>query len=192
MHKRASLAPAVQHHLTLVRELERTGDAAGAEKTREALMKLLQEKGISGSPLQGFGYAFCVQMPGFLCMFAAVRGMATHPMAYRDFVADAASWVTSPALPDPLGVFPVSSALAILANAELQMRYNQNLDPYMLYVVRGAVLLFVPLTMQMPSGMIAWIFANTVTESAYQIQTRMLPSILDFGTFEFGKFAIKP
>eukprot|EP00930_Biecheleria_cincta_P007044 TRINITY_DN108187_c0_g1_i1.p2 TRINITY_DN108187_c0_g1~~TRINITY_DN108187_c0_g1_i1.p2 ORF type:complete len:106 (-),score=7.93 TRINITY_DN108187_c0_g1_i1:69-386(-) len=73
-------------------------------------------------------------------------------------------WLDSLVLPDPLGVLPVLSALAVLSNAELNAnppQPGQERDAeYFKLVIRGATLAFVPITAGLPAAIFLFIATN--------------------------------
>eukprot|EP00928_Gymnodinium_smaydae_P071225 TRINITY_DN5486_c1_g8_i1.p1 TRINITY_DN5486_c1_g8~~TRINITY_DN5486_c1_g8_i1.p1 ORF type:complete len:377 (+),score=80.16 TRINITY_DN5486_c1_g8_i1:37-1131(+) len=116
------------------------------------------------SPMQGMGYQFGCVMPLYFLGYCALGGMAGHPEAFFRFVSAPTLWLDSLVLPDPYGVLPVVSALAVLANAEVNgppIRKGQEENAaYMKLVVRGAMLTFVPMTAVLPAGMLIFMSVN--------------------------------
>ena len=103
-----------------------------------------------------------------------VSGMCTHPEAFRSFALDAPGWLDSLALPDPYGILPAISILAVLSNIEFSTRAFAKLrsvpltekeksdEQYMLLVLRGATMLFAPMTMWLPSCMYVMLVSNNL------------------------------
>lgn len=143
--------------------------AAGAERaeaeleeTQERLKAFIQETKFS--PMQGMGYQFGCLMPLYFTAYCTLRGIVTHPDSFRDFVAAPTMWLESLVLPDPLGVLPALSALAVLSNAELNANPpnpGQERDAeYFKLVIRGATLAFVPITAGLPAAIFLFIATN--------------------------------
>ncbi|CAE8611972.1 unnamed protein product [Polarella glacialis] len=108
-------------------------------------------------------------MPIYFTGYCTLRGMVMHPDSFRDFVTHPNLWLDSLVLPDPLGVLPVLSALAVLSNIELnsppaQKGKEADAD-YMRLVLRGATLAFVPVTAMMPSAIFIFIATNGIYTS---------------------------
>jgi len=116
------------------------------------------------SPLQGMGYQWLCIVPLSVHTDFALRGMLAHPDAFHDFVVARSLWLDSLVLADPFGVWPVLSALAVLANMELNSPRPQDGQEenalYMKLVMRGATLTFVPITALLPSAMIVFMGSN--------------------------------
>merc|ERR1719213_1616492 len=99
-------------------------------------------------------------MPMYILFYCSVRGMIAHPVTFSSFAVDPSLWMDSLLLADPLGIMPVVSACAVLLNAEINSpppREGQEENAlYFRYVIRGAVLAFVPLTSMLSSSMLVF------------------------------------
>ncbi|CAJ1437057.1 unnamed protein product, partial [Effrenium voratum] len=97
-------------------------------------------------PLQGLGYQLGFVVPIGLTYFGALYGIMQHPDAFRDFATAPSLWLDSLLLPDPLGVLPCLSALALLGNAEVNATPpkpgQEETAKYFQLVIRGALLTF--------------------------------------------------
>lgn len=126
--------------------------------------------GLTGNPLQGFGYMFMAQLPWTTTMLFAIRGMSTEPELFPSFAFDSSFlWCESLALPDPYGILPFLSSAAIALSS-----YNRESIPsrkgsisardriYVKYAMRAACFTFLPFAMQLPSGMLIFFIFNTV------------------------------
>ena len=134
----------------------------------------MQGYGLSGNPLQGFGYLFAAQIPWVTTMLFALRGMSTQPDLFPSFALDSKFlWCESLALPDPYGILPLVSSTAIVLSSK---RYN-NRSPqdassgrslsvrdevYVKYAIHGACFTFLPFAMQLPAGILIFFIFNTV------------------------------
>eukprot|EP00747_Dinoflagellata_sp_TGD_P016871 gnl/TRDRNA2_/TRDRNA2_125430_c0_seq1.p1 gnl/TRDRNA2_/TRDRNA2_125430_c0~~gnl/TRDRNA2_/TRDRNA2_125430_c0_seq1.p1 ORF type:complete len:406 (-),score=76.33 gnl/TRDRNA2_/TRDRNA2_125430_c0_seq1:62-1279(-) len=145
------------------------GGAAAAEKAEADLKRLHEQaadflKHTHFSPLQGMGYQFLVVAPTYMLIYFALRGIIGHPDSFRGIVTDPTLWIDSLVLTDPYGVLPVLSAVAVLANAEVNSPKPQEGQEenamYFRFVIRGACLAFVPVTSTLPAGMLLFMAAN--------------------------------
>ena len=126
----------------------------------------LSAKGLSNNPFQGLGYAALIQFPWSMTMFLSIRDMSTHPDLFRDFTADSNMlWCPSLALPDPYGILPLLSSVMVLRNLHSSSRRsatNAMIETVRLkYVLSAATLTFLPVLMQLPSGIILFFMVNT-------------------------------
>ena len=130
----------------------------------------MKSYGLTGNPLQGFGYTFMAQLPWTTTMLFAIRGMSTQPDLFPSFAFDSAFlWCESLALPDPYGILPFISSASIALSS-----YNRQSDSsqkgslsardriYVNYAVRAACFTFLPFAMQLPAGMLIFFIFNTV------------------------------
>ncbi|CAE7238199.1 OXA1 [Symbiodinium necroappetens] len=149
------------------------GGAAGAakaekaeadlQKATERFQAFTQETGFN--PVQGLGYQVGVVLPIGLTYFGALYGIMNHPDSFRSFVTSPSLWLDSLVLPDPYGVLPCLSALALLANAELNanppQRGQEETAEYFKMVMRGALLTWVPWTASsLPAATFLFIATN--------------------------------
>jgi len=140
--------------------------AADAEAECRRLTLLLQDftQETKFSPMQGMGYQFGILMPLYLVGYFCLRGIVAHPDAFRGFVVEPALWLDSLVLPDPYGLLPLVSALAVWANLEINSpgaRPGQEENAlYMRLVVRGAALTFAPVTTLLPSAILVFMATN--------------------------------
>ena len=149
------------------------GGAAGAakaekaeadlQKATERFQAFTQETGFH--PVQGLGYQVGVVLPIGLTYFGALYGIMNHPDSFRSFVTSPSLWLDSLVLPDPYGVLPCLSALALLANAELNANPPQpgqeDTAEYFRMVMRGALLTWVPWTASsLPAATFLFIATN--------------------------------
>merc|ERR1711957_680542 len=100
-----------------------------------------------------------------------------HPDAFRSFVVEPSLWLDSLVLADPYGILPVISACAVLLNAEINTppprEGGEDNAVYFRFVIRGAVLAFVPLTSMLSSSMLMFMATNaTFTALATMIYRR--------------------
>lgn len=176
---RTALAPV---HIALSRAIQdaqkrqggRDGSGARGAEQAEADLVILTAKlknfmtTTSFSPLQGFGHQFLCLAPAWILTFTALRGMGTHPDAFRSFVVEPTLWLDTLVLPDPLGALPVLTASAMLANAAVNMTQPADAETalYTKFVLRGAMLTFVPLTAALPAGVLVFMFTNTAYTTA--------------------------
>ena len=130
----------------------------------------LAAKGLSNNPFQGLGYAALVQFPWTITVFLSVRDMSIQIDRFRDFSTDSSTlWCPSLALPDPYGILPLLSSLMVLRNLRASTTRSTNsvpnsaVNPVSLkYVLSAATLTFIPLLMQLPSGIVIFFIFNTV------------------------------
>ena len=146
------------------------GGAAGAAKAEADLQKATARfqaftEETRFSPVQGLGYQLGVVLPLGLTYFGALYGIMNHPDTFRSFVTSSSLWMDSLVLPDPYGVLPCLSALALLANAELNANPPQpgqeETAEYFKMVMRGAFLTWVPWTAgSLPAATFLFIATN--------------------------------
>lgn len=116
------------------------------------------------SPVQGMGYQFMCLFPLYILGYFTLRGIVAHPDVFRAFAAAPSLWLDSLVLPDPLGILPAVSAMAVLLNVEANSptpRPGQEENAqYMRLVMRGAALTFAPVTTLLPSAMLVFMATN--------------------------------
>ena len=129
--------------------------------------------GLSGNPLQGFGYLFCAQLPWVTTMLFSLRGMATQHSVFHSFAVDSKFlWCESLALADPYGFLPLISSTGIVLSslrggntlAEDRARarsLSRRDESYVRYAIKGACFTFLPFAMQLPAGMLIFFIFNT-------------------------------
>eukprot|EP00927_Polykrikos_kofoidii_P052686 TRINITY_DN4659_c0_g3_i1.p1 TRINITY_DN4659_c0_g3~~TRINITY_DN4659_c0_g3_i1.p1 ORF type:complete len:412 (+),score=74.21 TRINITY_DN4659_c0_g3_i1:53-1288(+) len=142
---------------------------AGAQKAEADLIRLgAQLKDFTQttnfSPVQGMGYQFFCMLPLQILGYCALSGIMGHPDAFRGVVSSPTLWLGSLVLADPTGALPVLSACAMLMNVEINspppVDGKEETAIYFKFVMRGAILCFVPLTSLLPSAMVLWIGSN--------------------------------
>lgn len=126
----------------------------------------LSAKGLNNNPFQGLGYATLVQFPWTITTFLSIRDMSTHADLFRDFSVNSNFlWCPSLALPDPYGILPLLSSFMVLRNLNAstsRSTTNASIDPVRIkYVLAGATLTFLPLLIQLPSGIVLFFMVNT-------------------------------
>eukprot|EP00397_Hematodinium_sp_SG-2012_P049570 GEMP01057220.1.p1 GENE.GEMP01057220.1~~GEMP01057220.1.p1 ORF type:complete len:476 (+),score=120.62 GEMP01057220.1:32-1459(+) len=136
-------------------------------------------------PWKGSWHIMVFQVPLYITAFRSMRGFADHPHMFPDMALESPLWLESLCLPDATYVLPLLTAGLMLTNLELfgsldtgatalsdQRRASANsMKKYVPYIVRGSVLMFLPLGHTMPSGLFVFIATNTVTVA---MQNRIL------------------
>lgn len=195
---RLVFAPVYMEHMKGIQEAQREAkfgvtsfarSSAQAEVTRltEKYTEFVKSTGFT--PFQGMGYQLMYLMPSYMLVYWSLRGVMYHPDNFRSLVVAPMLWADSPVLVDPWGLLPGLSALAVLANAEINGRQAVAADEkakadqlYMLLVIRGATLAFVPLTSMLPAGMLVFMATNaSYTAAAMWLYRRYYwsPPVLD-------------
>ncbi|KAF4676190.1 Cytochrome c oxidase assembly protein cox18, mitochondrial [Perkinsus chesapeaki] len=168
--------------LPLAREVRtalNTGDNDRFDRKVEEYRQELSKHGIGRNPFQGMGFLFGIQTPWIITLFAAIRGMATHPDVFRSVCLDSNFlWCPSLMLADPYGILPLASSVMAIAAARAQMKLVPVVsDPdraewdttYFNYGLQGAVLLFLPFAVHLPAGCFIFVMCNTVMNAVVNI-----------------------
>merc|ERR1711972_945570 len=118
-----------------------------------------------------------------------MRGFANHPDIFPGFAMESPLWLDSLALPDPCAVLLMLTAVIMLTNTELfgsidteASQANPLADvtgpggqgtfqKYQKWVMRGAAVLFVPMTWNFPAGVFVFMSTNLLVSS---VQNRVL------------------
>ena len=131
----------------------------------------MKSLGLTGNPLQGFGYALFAQMPWAATMLFSLRGMSTQPSLFPSFALDSQFlWCESLALADPYGVFPLLSTVAVAFSGGRPQTVQKSGQPslsardqqYITYAIRGASFTFLPFAMQLPAGVLIFFLVNNL------------------------------
>lgn len=132
----------------------------------------MKARGLTGNPLQGFGYQLLLQAPWTATMFLSIRGMSIHPDIFPSFAQNSSLlWCPSLALPDPLGLVPlISTTAVVLSSSKLSGKtssapaksLSERDRKYVEYAVRGACFTFLPIAMQLPAGIFIFFMFNTL------------------------------
>jgi membrane protein insertase Oxa1/YidC/SpoIIIJ len=125
--------------------------------------------GLTGSPVEGFGYLFLCQLPFVTTMLFSIRGMSTQPELFKSFITESGiGWIPSLALPDPYGILPlISTSIVALASSrqgsgDVSKSISARDQQYIQYAIRGACFTFLPFAMQLPAGMILFFIFNSI------------------------------
>ncbi len=146
-------------------------DKSSVEAINREYTARLSARGVSGNPLQGFGYMLMLQAPWSMISLFGIRGMSQHPDLFPSFIIDSPmAWCPSLALSDPLGVVPLlSAAMVALSSTQLPKGTSSAPGPsisdrdrlYISYAVRGACFTFLPLAISLPVGVYIFFIFNT-------------------------------
>ncbi|CAJ1457121.1 unnamed protein product [Effrenium voratum] len=139
-----ALMPVYQELAKAYNEQRQGGTEADLRRAGDRVKEFTEETRFF--PLQGLGYQLGFVVPIGLTYFGALYGIMQHPDAFRDFATAPSLWLDSLLLPDPLGVLPCLSALALLGNAEVNATPpkpgQEETAKYFQLVIRGALLTF--------------------------------------------------
>lgn len=145
-------------------EVAKAAERAQADIERVTVQITDFQKTFQFNPLQGMGYQVFCLMPMYILFYCSVRGIMAHPDAFRNFVVEPSMWLDSLVLADPLGIMPVVSACSVLLNVEMNSPPprdgQEDTALYFRFVIRGAVLAFVPLTSMLSSSMLVFMATN--------------------------------
>ena len=127
------------------------------QRLQQEMMKLYQETGFN--PLAGC-LPLVAQMPILMGVFFALREFDYGP------VAPSFLWIESLALPDPLYILPVISALATLAQSYQTMPdLSSGQNKMMLYFMPAFIGY---ISLQFPAGLVLYWITTTVLQVAQQ------------------------
>merc|ERR1719195_762552 len=147
--------------------------------------------------LKGIWNVLFLQVPLYITAFTAMRGLACHPDLFRGFAMESRLWLDSLALADPYALLPMLTGAMMLTNIEIfgapdaelasmQQQVSSQFGErntednpflkYHKYILRGSMVLFVPLTWSFPSGVFIFMSTNFAS-TMIQNQVLKMPAI---------------
>lgn len=132
------------------------------QKLAEAQMKLFQEEGIN--PLSGC-LPLVLQMPIY---FALYRTIFSSAELYK---APFLGWIHDLSQPDPYYIIPVLAGALMVAQVRFAPQAS-NANPQMKMMQWLMPVMFIPVTLFLPAGLVLYIFANILLSILQQIYIR--------------------
>jgi membrane protein insertase Oxa1/YidC/SpoIIIJ len=171
--RRANAAKELTELRDMAKEAVLLKDQQLVDQIDKEYKQRMNSLGLTGNPLQGFGYLISCQVPWATIFFVSLRGMATQPSLFESFVYDSKFlWCESLALADPYGVLPLISTAAVAlstksntkppSNGETTPSLSMRDQAYIKYAIRGACFTFLPFAMQLPAGLLIFFLINNV------------------------------
>lgn len=132
------------------------------QKLAEAQMKLFQDEGIN--PLSGC-LPLVLQMPIY---FALYRTIFSSAELYK---APFLGWIHDLSQPDPYYIIPVLAGALMVAQVRFAPQAS-NANPQMKMMQWLMPVMFIPVTLFLPAGLVLYIFANILLSILQQIYIR--------------------
>lgn len=189
--EKALIQPEFQKLTEQQRQLSMEGNQQKAQEVAKKLQAFTQKHG-KLFMLKGSWNLICFQMPLYITAFAAMRGFANYPDVFRGFAMEAPLWLDSLALSDPYCLMPLFTASLMLTNTELHGSIDTEvsqasplaevggqpatMQKYQKWVMRGAAVMFIPMTWNFPAGVFVFMSTNMLC-SSFQNRILRLPAL---------------
>jgi len=194
--EKALLQPRFNELIEKQKTLNLEGNQEKVQEVTKELQAFTQKHG-RFFMLKGVWNVIFLQVPLYITAFAAMRGLASHPDMFRGFAMESPLWLDSLALADPYALLPLMTGAMMLTNIEIfgapdaelasmQQQVSSQFGErntednpflkYHKYILRGSMILFVPLTWSFPSGVFIFMSTNFVS-TMLQNQVLKLPAI---------------
>lgn len=132
------------------------------QKLAEEQMKLFREEGVN--PLGGC-LPLLLQMPVYFALYRVVGGSAEL------YNAPFFGWIQDLSSRDPLYILPVLVSVVMVAQTRLSPSAGSS-NPQMKIVQWVMPIMFIPIMLFLPSGLVLYIFANMLLSIAQQLYIR--------------------